>query len=192
MKMPSLSLLVLLCSVSVPACAIAGEVDPKVMDFITTQLRPVAADALVQGAVKQSNAQHAALAEADILDLDAQWRAQVGNADQPVIAAVLQSEAADMLRKLVTGSDGVITEVIVMDSVGLNVAVSDVTSDYWQGDEDKFTKSFGMGPDGIDVSAVELDESTQTYQMQVSIVIPDAETGAPIGAMTIGLNAEAF
>jgi hypothetical protein len=104
----------------------------------------------------------------------------------------MKSDASDLLRSLVAGSNGVATEVIVMDSLGLNVAVSDVTSDYWQGDEAKFTNSFAAGLDAIDVSEVELDESTQTYQMQVSVVIPDAETGAPIGAVTIGLNAEAF
>lgn len=190
--MKTFSLLALLCSASIPVCAFAGEVDPKVLDYIEKNVRPVMADAMVQSAVKQANAQHAELAESDILDLDAQWRDQVGKPDQPLITPVMKSDASDLLRSLVAGSNGVVTEVIMMDSLGLNVAVSDVTSDYWQGDEAKFTNSFGVGPDGIDVSAVELDESTQTYQMQVSVVIPDAETGAPIGAVTIGLNAEAF
>jgi len=190
--MKTFSLLALLCSASIPVCAFAGEANPKMLDYIEKNLRPLMADAMVQSAVKQANAQHAGLAESDILDLDTQWRDQVGKPAQPLITPVVNSDASNLLRRLVAGADGVVTEVILMDNHGLNVAVSDVTSDYWQGDEAKFTNSFGVGADGMDVSEVELDESTQTYQMQVSIVIPDAETGAPIGAMTIGLNAEAF
>ncbi len=39
------------------------------------------------------------------------------------------------------------TEVFVMDARGLNVAASDVTSDYWQGDEEKFSETFPKGPE---------------------------------------------
>lgn len=36
-------------------------------------------------------------------------------------------------------------EIFVMDNQGANVAMSDKTSDYWQGDEDKFVRSFAGG-----------------------------------------------
>ena len=77
-----------------------------------------------------------------------------------------------------------------MDGRGLNVAASDATSDYWQGDEEKFTETYGKGAGGILVGDIEYDESTQTYQGQVSLAIADPETGAVIGAVTVGLNAE--
>ena len=67
-----------------------------------------------------------------------------------------------------------------------------MTSDYWQGDEEKHQLTFGAGPNAIHVSEVELDESTQSYQAQVSFTIIDPATGAGIGAATIGLNAEFF
>ncbi|MFD2854813.1 hypothetical protein ACFSZS_08595 [Seohaeicola zhoushanensis] len=78
-----------------------------------------------------------------------------------------------------------------MDNRGMNVAVSDVTSDFWQGDEAKFQQTFPRGPAALHVSEVELDESSQIYQAQVSFTVTDAQ-GAPVGAVTIGLNAEAF
>ena len=37
---------------------------------------------------------------------------------------------------------------------------------------------------------VAFDESSQAYQAQVSFTISDPKTGRPIGAMTVGLNAE--
>ena len=79
-----------------------------------------------------------------------------------------------------------------MDEHGLNVASSGVTPDYWQVDEAEFQKAYGMGPDGVFVDEIEFDESTQSYQGQVSISLKDPDTGELIGAMTIGLNAELF
>ena len=43
-----------------------------------------------------------------------------------------------------------------------------------------------------DDSDVELDESTQAYQAQFSVSIADPATGEPIGAMTVGVFAEAL
>ena len=79
-----------------------------------------------------------------------------------------------------------------MDAVGLNVAASAVTSDYWQGDEDKFLKTYPMGPGAVHFSDVEFDESTQTYQAQISIALTDPATGSVVGAMTVGVVADAL
>lgn len=92
----------------------------------------------------------------------------------------------------VAASGGRINEIFVMDALGLNVAASDVTSDYWQGDEDKYTKTFGVGSGAMFVDAIEFDESAQSYQGQISISLTDPASGQVVGAMTIGLNAEAF
>ena len=75
-----------------------------------------------------------------------------------------------------------------MDNKGLNVGQSDVTSDYWQGDEAKWQKTFSVGPTAVFVDKVEKDESTQKFQTQVSISIVDG--GAAIGAVTVGLDVE--
>jgi len=79
----------------------------------------------------------------------------------------------------------------VTDNRGLNVAASDATSDYWQGDEDKFTKVFPV-PDGVFISAVELDESTQRYQGQISMTLTDPQTGEALGTLTVGIDAESL
>jgi len=86
----------------------------------------------------------------------------------------------------------VITEIILMDAVGLNVAVSHVTSDYWQGDEAKHQDTYGVGPDAVHFSEIELDESTQRYQGQISVTLVDPASGEAIGAVTIGVDAQAL
>lgn len=77
-----------------------------------------------------------------------------------------------------------------MDAHGLNVAASGTTSDYWQGDEAKFTETYSRGAGAIHVGDVEFDESASGYLGQVSAPIVDPATNTVIGAITVGLNAE--
>ena len=100
---------------------------------------------------------------------------------------MLANELSDFLRDKQAGSGGTITEVFVMDNKGLNVGQSDVTSDYWQGDEGKWQKTYGMGPAAMFVDEVEKDESTQALQSQASVTIAD-EAGNAIGAITVGID----
>ena len=76
-----------------------------------------------------------------------------------------------------------------MDAQGLNVAASGLTSDYWQGDEAKFTETYGKGAGAVHFGEVEFDESSQTYQAQISVTVTDPATGQPIGAITVGVDA---
>lgn len=107
-----------------------------------------------------------------------------------MISEVLARALSGQLRDRKESSGGLVTEVFVMDNRGLNVGQSDVTSDLWQGDESKWSQSFGVGADAIHIGEVELDESTQSYQSQVSLAISDPETGKPIGAVTFGIDLE--
>lgn len=169
----------------------AGEPDEAMTSFVNENARAWFVDAAVVEAIEVSNARHAGMSQAQLIDLDNKWRAEVGQADEPTIASIRDSAVSAALRAHVEKSGGVITEIILMDNRGMNVAVSDVTSDFWQGDEAKYQETFPHGADAMHVSEIELDESSQTYQAQVSFVVTDA-AGAPIGAVTIGLNAEAF
>ena len=113
----------------------------------------------------------------------------MGAASTPTIDPVLNGVVADMLRAMRDESEGLFTEIFVMDNLGLNVAASDTTSDYWQGDEAKWQQTYPAGAGAVHISEVELDESTQTYQAQVSVSIAGPD-GAPVGAATFGVNVE--
>lgn len=159
--------------------------------YVQENIVPWLSDPVVVSAVQAQNEKTASLGETDIVALDEKWRAEVEASDRPMITEALGSDLSKFLQEKQAGSDGAISEVFVMDSKGLNVGQSDVTSDYWQGDEAKFQKSFGGGKGAIFVDAVEKDESTQALQSQASITIVD-ESGAPIGAITVGLNMDAL
>lgn len=49
------------------------------------------------------------------------------------------------LKNIIVQQADVYSEAFVTDAKGANVAAYPATSDYWQGDEDKFTKAFASG-----------------------------------------------
>jgi hypothetical protein len=177
----------------VPVAAQGGnDHEPLLRDLVASKLRSIAADPAVVSAVLAQNAETGGVTPAEIERLDKQWRAETESAEKPLIARTVGNPLSAHLKQVREQAEGVITEIIVMDNKGLNVGVSDVTSDYWQGDEDKWSKTFAVGPDAIFIDEVELDESTQTLQSQVSVSIVDPATNAVIGAITFGVDMEAL
>ena len=158
-----------------------------VTEYVKSQVMTWINDPVIINAVKAQDAKNASISQADIDALDKKWRAEVEQSAKPTIDAVLSNDASKFLQDKKTAAKGVITEIFVMDDKGLNVAQSDATSDYWQGDEAKFQKSYGVGPDALFVDAAEKDESTQKFQAQASFTLKD-ETGKPIGAVTVGVS----
>lgn len=161
---------------------------PAVKEFVQASVKPWLKDPAVIAAVKAQNEANAGLSEDEVVALDNKWRAGVDGGDRSLIDNVLSNSLSDFLRDKQMASAGVITEVFVMDAKGLNVGQSDVTSDYWQGDEAKWQKTYGASDaDAIFVDEAEKDESTQMLQSQASLTVTD-ESGAPIGAVTVGVN----
>ncbi len=145
---------------------------------------------VVLAAIREQNAQNAGLDQAGIDALDLQWRAEVKAGDGPMIKETMANAISDHLKGVQAKHGGLVTEIFVMDFLGLNVGQSEKTSDYWQGDEAKFQKSYGAGATALFVDEVEFDESTQTMQSQASFTIVDPTTGAAIGAVTVGFNVD--
>ncbi|MFM2389083.1 MAG: hypothetical protein RLZZ437_638 [Pseudomonadota bacterium] len=174
------------------APAFASEYQAALQGFMESAISTWSSDPALVQAVLAANAERAGYDQAAIDAADAAWRAEVGQAEMPTVTPVLNNPASDFLRGQVEASGGKITEVFITDALGLNVAASAPTSDMWQGDEDKFTMVFPNGPTGHLIGEVELDESTQTYQAQISVAIVDPASGSVIGTMTVGVNAEAL
>lgn len=181
-------------AVALMAAPAAQAIDAQtaMQSYLDAHVMEWSGDATILAAVTAQNARTAGLTAAEIDQLDKAWRAEVGTADAPTITPVLENPAADLLREKVAASGGAITEIFVMDAQGLNVAASSVTSDYWQGDEAKHQETYGKGAGAVHFSAIEFDESSQMYQAQISISLSDPDTGAVIGAMTIGVDADSL
>lgn len=178
------------CLGMVPLQVQANDYADGLTKLAKEKIAAFAQSADVIAAIKAQNAKTKDFDQAKITELDNQWRAETEAPDQPMIDEVLDYPVSKQLAELQEASDGLYTEIFVMDAKGLNVAQSDATSDYWQGDEAKWKETFLVGPGAVHLSEVEEDESTQTFQSQVSMAISDPASGSVIGAITVGVNVE--
>jgi hypothetical protein len=147
-----------------------------------------AAEPVVVEAVKQANSGPVKPLDA-IIALDKKWR-QADQADA-WIKRFLNNPCARRLRELQNaqgGEHGLYPEIFVTDGQGCIVAASQRTSDFWQGDEDKFVKAFADGRGAIFIDEAAYDLSTSTPLIQVSVPVVDPDDGKAIGVMTIGLH----
>ena len=172
------------------ASASANEYESRLSALAQAEIAAIASSPEIIAAVRAQNAETASYDQSRIDQLDQTWRGEVGATGQTMISEVLSRPASQYLANERESSAGLFTEIFVMDSQGLNVAQSDVTSDYWQGDEAKWQDTFGNGPGAVHISEIEEDESTQTFQSQVSMTVVDPDNGAAIGAITVGVNIE--
>jgi len=158
-----------------------------VLAFFDANVRGWVSDPVIIAAIEAQNAADVHLTGAQINALDEEWRQEVNRPSRPMIDRVLATPLSIFLKQKEDLASGAITEIFVMDAKGLNVGQSGITSDYWQGDEAKFQKSFDKGPSAVFVDDARKDESTQMLQSQVSMTIVD-EHNKPIGAITVGVN----
>lgn len=147
------------------------------------QVREWSHDPTVLITLRAWNDRHSGLTQADIDRMDQEWRAQTKSEQKPLIAEILGAPLSALLLRHQADSGGILIETFVVNKHGLNVGQSAVTSDYWQGDEAKFKKSFGRGVDAVHFGPVEVKDTGRQAQ-QVSLTITDPETGKPIGAIT--------
>lgn len=172
------------------APAAANEFQAELTTLANGKIAEIAASNEVVSAVKEQNGTTGSYDQAKIDDLDKTWREEADSVEQPMIDEVLDKPLSGYLSEIQEASDGLFTEVFVMDAKGLNVGQSDVTSDYWQGDEAKWQETFLKGKGAIHISDLEQDDSTQILQSQVSVTIADPDSGEPIGAVTFGVNVD--
>lgn len=139
-------------------------------------------------AVSAQNSLHQGLSQAQINQLDEQWIAETALRDQPLIKSLLDRPLSRWLQTQQGRSARLITEIMVTDRHGLNVAISEVTTDYWQGNEAKFQQIFFRDDDRPFLGPLEYDQSSQRYHVHISSQIRDPDSGEAIGVLVIGLD----
>ena len=165
-----------------PATARPGDALSRVRELASSRVvlaQSAASDADVVKAVSESNARAESLAE--IQKKDAVWAAQK---TYPLRKMVTGRPCSNKLRRLVA-ADPSIVEAFVMDDRGALVCATVETSDYWQGDENKWIRTFQQGRE-VFMEEPALDPSTGVYAVQVSV--PMAEGDKRIGAVTFTLK----
>lgn len=160
--------------------------------FLQSPIKQILTDEHIVAAIKAANAEHQSWAQSKIDAVDQQWMKEAKAGTGPLVSSIVDNDVSEILRKFQSSSPDLYKEIFVMDNKGLNVAAAQATSDYWQGDEDKWQKTFLKGPEAVFADKVKFDESAGTKQAQISLSIKDPQTGNVIGAVTFGINLNAL
>ncbi|WP_338866365.1 hypothetical protein [Myxococcus stipitatus] len=150
------------------------------VDALIPVLQRLAVDPELVRAVKAQNARGASLAAIRVED--EAWLATPALTEAK--QRVLDSAAARMLARHRAALGRKVAEIFAMDHQGALVGATRRTTDYWQGDEDKFRVPFNEGR--VLKEKPFFDESSQAYVIQVSLPVRDGRQ--VIGAITVGLS----
>lgn len=141
-------------------------------------------NALLLETIREQNRKGMTLDE--IKKIDEEWKA----GKSPLIEELQNNKVGSFLKNIVVQQSGVYNEVFLTDAQGANVATFPATSDYWQGDEEKFTNAFAGGKGEVFVGPAEFDESTQSNAVQISV--PMMYNNEAIGVLVIGVKISAL
>lgn len=157
------------------------KIPQKIIELANSTFVKWCTEPIIVKAVKDENAKNKSLEK--IKEMDKKWQATPGIDD--FMKSLMESECGKYLRDL-QNKNSFLDEIFVMDNKGGNVAMTDKTSDFWQGDEDKFIKSFNKGKGEVYIGEIQFDDSSQAYLVKVSVPVKDGEK--TIGVMTLGVN----
>lgn len=113
---------------------------------------------------------------------EASWRA-LPFEDNPHIIQSLSAQLLDLQHRHVE-----IGEIIVMGARGETLAAAQKTTDYWQGDEDKFLQAAQLSADDMWIDAIHYDESS--HRFIAHLAWPHYQAGALAGVISVGLKME--
>jgi hypothetical protein len=138
--------------------------------------------AMIQRVVLAVKAQEAAPPAMErVRSIDEAW--QRGEDPEGLATSLAKNDCAQALQTLMSANPGY-GEAYVTDHQGAVVCMTDRTNDYWQGDEEAWTRAFAGGAGAVVVGKTERDATTGLDVVPISVPIKSA--GQVIGVLTVG------
>ncbi len=150
-----------------------------ILDEKINTLSVLALTPQINALVTQANLDHAALTDADIQKLDQAWKDKAESIN-PTIQDILANPTSKFLKDFMKQFPEQV-EVFLTDQKGLNVAMTDRTSDYLQADEGWWATTYQTRAPYL--SGVAYDESTKSYAMDIGVPIFGADGKTVIGVL---------
>lgn len=118
--------------------------------------------------LKVANEEHSDLTNEEILRMDAEWRSTDVTSKQKID---LHSNEASAFLVEIQNMEPKFAEIFITDSYGLNIAQTNVTTDYYQADESWWVEAYdnGVGYYGN----IEFDESAQKWSVPIYTRLED-------------------
>jgi sensor histidine kinase regulating citrate/malate metabolism len=168
----------------------ADDREAKLRRLVDTKILPIVQNSIVVESVKDQNQKFATLDERQIRRLDKIWRDEAERAGGALISEVLANPLSNYLKQVKRDHGNLFAEIYVMDNKGLNVGQTDMTPDFWQGDEGKWQKTFLAGRGAVRISKGKKRNPQKDKLARVTVTIVDPTTNEVIGAVTIGVNVD--
>ncbi len=178
-----------ICALVCPALVSADDIlsQQEIEERLAVKVRfarHMALNPAIVRAVESQNGEQLALAE--IQRRDEAWKNAGGELTE-LIKNITENPVAQYFRRRVENNTA-IHEVFLTDNQGANVAAYPPTSDYWQGDEEKWTASYNDGNGVVFIGPLEFDESTQKTQVQISAPIVSRDRA--VGVLVLGVSVD--
>jgi len=131
-----------------------------------------------------------------VLTFDSKWQALAPERSTELARAILELPGSRALHAWKLTHQELVTEAMLTNNMGTLTAMSQLTSDYWQGDEPKFNQvveNLRAGLSGLDViflSDIRYDASTSRFQVTVSAPVGPVTNNIPKGIIALGLDIE--
>ncbi|AOY90069.1 hypothetical protein BKP64_18945 [Marinobacter salinus] len=129
----------------------------------------------------------------DVLTIDSKWQALAPGSATDLASEILALPGSRALNAWQLNHNSLVTEILLINDMGTIAAMSQLTSDFWQGDEPKFrtvTDTKTGTPPEIYISPIHYDASTSEFQIIVSKAIRPQKDGKSTGVIALGLNIE--
>ena len=173
---------VLLLSNTVMSADKLGTADVRqILENRVRVVQKLAGEKSVIDAVNKQNAAH--LKMEDVMVRDETWKAS--GPEEPFKQNLLKTQAGRLLTLTVDNSSAVYSEAMIIDRNGVIVSAYPPSSDYFQGDEDKYITPFLWGD--VYYGPLEFDESSQSKSAQLGVPIKN-EHDQIIGVLVVGLR----
>ena len=161
----------------------------QVMSIYEFSIRRLAGHPEVIRILEWQNRERVNITHAEIDQLDSQWREELSKDIRPMINAELSREISRFLRQIQDDSEGLFTEIFLVGKRGLNAGQSNVTSDFYQGDEEPYQATLGSDGRDVYIGPISYDASSEGFQVKLSARVLNGH-GEPIGMMMFGIDAE--
>ena len=124
------------------------------------------------------------------------WQARAPEKATDLATTILELPGSRTLNAWTHTHPELVTEALLSNNMGTLVAMSQLTSDYWQGDEPKFNavvsniRSGLTGLEAMYLSDIRYDASTSRFQVTVSAPVGPITDKLPKGVISLGLDIE--
>jgi hypothetical protein len=161
---------------------------PRVQSYAREFLSTFADDPELHAALVTSTKSHSRLNWDEQRALDRKFRDQrADNNHDDLFGSVVDNDISKWLKeKMAQAPNGAVTEILLIDGLGWNVATTGDVADFFQGDELQWQDILPAGPDAVTVSELEDDGAGNRTLAIISLPINDGTRN--IGVATLGID----